>query len=1577
MDLNFSFDTNSHSRPNTKRNERSPLMRNSYFAVLKNLREKNSHLLSQNKISKKTPKFIEDLYLKYSSNLENYFSKNKNKITLYGSKCYENESIDTFLSQVKENKAKLIQKMRNKGLYYVSPGKNRASNEKIILTPLPNKSRQNLVSTKEKEDFFNAERSAVVMRTVEYTHAVKADSLKNSTPDKKKVKVIQLNKSAKTTNEGEDTTRQMNDTMKELLKKPVDVIQTWWLNIKKKKNKKSILLKSGNKSKENRTSEFSYKDEDNNKLTESLKVAIRNSQYKCMNIGFNLLAQFMIKKKVQIKRDAYGAIESCVRRNENSLYNNSNVYSSGNFDVNKIITKNANILLKSTIKKRIIISPCIINKENVIYQQKDLDITKIIFIQNLWRMHIFPKRNKKDTNFGLSSINTINQNNSKYKTNNRDEEEVCNMLKSPLVVQSAYNEEIGFINNSSQINTSNHANSNIINQQINFDIINKNDSVDKTSSHGSQDIQNLLYQNVIKTKQKVNDSPTESMLRKEYDFEIDNNNTSGNIIGSQFNTKNIDKDDDEEHSEPLIRESLQRPTVGQIIDSIRDSNTKTPSNMISNEYYNSDDSQRKQSSNIQYIDEPYQTKSRYTPSEKIDDYDVTSNQHNYIVSKSQKLSSKISSNVDMKYQSSSNLQSSQYASPENNKVKVQSSDESKNGDEQYRDTNERKVNPYSKKNLGIFQKEKKHSILSNETAHNETVKDVNISNLNKTFEEGKKEDINLDNYLTNNEDNDSYYTMNYAYEDNSITEDRVCQSQMNLMHLALRNRREDNNAQSMYNKGIKQIVIKHSQMNHSESNLQNEEDENNQNEEEENEEDENNNNSNDSENNKQRESNTVNSKQNESEEENKEGGNNYNSNLSNYKKRESNNTVSNINIEEENKDNNNYNDSHNLSENNKNRDSNNNDVLNIQNKEDDDNENEENSSNSNHSNYSHHSNLERKSNNTVFNKQKNNEDDNENERNNNSSNLSVRNQQTESKNNTVLKMQENEEEENDSQVGDNNNNSNYSEKNKEIESNTVNNKQNKQQLQQIITTNTKNKSISNQKEDTEIELKNNNNTYSQFVIQRVYSKQFNGKKPLLSIVTAYTENIIDLDSTKTSTYNSSSIQNIPYQKISYQSPVFITKTIYPNITYQKKSLHTIQTHFKSSLLSKHKKELSYLSIFPIRKPELNIFNFSSSFYISKKRYPLPQLDNIETLSNENISKINYVEDTDKSLITDPNPFIVSKNKSFDVPPKNRRQRESRVMQNPVSRSFLSKTPERLDYSPCRSDDGTLSNSSLASRKNILRRILFNKKNKTIEIDTKQIEKNLAYNTSKLNTLKFFTRKKMATVIRNILFDYLHDRFMDIKEYDKSTKLLIDLLYIRYTMLIKIYFNNWKNKNHFSIVYAKKKITEVNNSVVITRKKITHLIEAISSFANKNFFYRLVIIYLIKSNVDINYNSIVSFLKKGFSYGYLFTLSNVVKQNLTKNYFNIDHRHNFLNYMKTIKELNTQENADIIGNSCNYFTIQTEPSERSRNKTYDEDEKEIMLTEEDLNDKRNKDKYSCQTHRTNRPGILVKKILLKK
>ena len=48
-----------------------------------------------------------------------------------------------------------------------------------------------------------------------------------------------------------------------------------------------------------------------------------------------------------------------------------------------------------------------------------------------------------------------------------------------------------------------------------------------------------------------------------------------------------------------------------------------------------------------------------------------------------------------------------------------------------------------------------------------------------------------------------------------------------------------------------------------------------------------------------------------------------------------------------------------------------------------------------------------------------------------------------------------------------------------------------------------------------------------------------------------------------------------------------------------------------------------------------------------------------------------------------------------------------------------------------------------------------------------------------------------------------------------------------------------------------------------------------------------------------------------------------------------------------------------------------------NSLNEEDEKEIMLTDEDLYEKMNKDKYSCQTHRTNRPGILVKKILLKK
>lgn len=458
------------------------------------------------------------------------------------------------------------------------------------------------------------------------------------------------------------------------------------------------------------------------------------------------------------------------------------------------------------------------------------------------------------------------------------------------------------------------------------------------------------------------------------------------------------------------------------------------------------------------------------------------------------------------------------------------------------------------------------------------------------------------------------------------------------------------------------------------------------------------------------------------------------------------------------------------------------------------------------------------------------------------------------------------------------------------------------------------------------------------------------------------------------------------QKINYHLHYYYTKLLYINNKEIFSKVNFIQSQYKNELKLKNRlikrKSPTLDSNQIMKKPQLLSFYSFSSYYISKiRRYENNPLDNYtETLSNDNLSKINYNEITDKSINTEISPFCMVKNKSFDVLPQPKNQRENKIIENKTSRSILSqKSPVKLDLSPSKSDDETAFSSCLASRKNILKRILYTK-NKIMEKEMRQMEKNITINISKINNLKNFTKKKFITVLRNVLLDFLRRIFYRIVRHDKKKHKIVKILILKHSTILRIFFEFWKNRNGTLKVYAKKKITELSHTVVITRNKLNQLINAISSIATKDFFYRLVLLYLFKSGVDINYNSIVSFLKKGFSYGYLFTLGNALKLNLTRNFFSIDHKRSFLEYMKKIDELNTQDNTDTLKLNNSYFTIQTLPNkkEKTLNKTFDE-EKKILLSDDEktISDDGNRGKYSCQTHQNDKQTILVKKILLKK
>ena len=92
---------------------------------------------------------------------------------LSGNKKYECVPIDIFLSEITTYNKQLISRLQQNNLLYKHPTQQVIADEKIELTPLPNKSRLLMSTHKERSDYNSAERLAVAMRMVEYTHSLK------------------------------------------------------------------------------------------------------------------------------------------------------------------------------------------------------------------------------------------------------------------------------------------------------------------------------------------------------------------------------------------------------------------------------------------------------------------------------------------------------------------------------------------------------------------------------------------------------------------------------------------------------------------------------------------------------------------------------------------------------------------------------------------------------------------------------------------------------------------------------------------------------------------------------------------------------------------------------------------------------------------------------------------------------------------------------------------------------------------------------------------------------------------------------------------------------------------------------------------------------------------------------------------------------------------------------------------------------------------------------------------------------------------------------------------------------------
>ena len=119
---------------------------------------------------------LNSIYLRNLNNLNNFLQKANNLrgITLRGNRLLENISLNKFNAFFREYGKNIEKKLKKHVLKFFYPNNNRPKlmGQKMNLTPIPVKRNIYLKNEKEKKDYKNAERAAVILRRLEYTHGL-------------------------------------------------------------------------------------------------------------------------------------------------------------------------------------------------------------------------------------------------------------------------------------------------------------------------------------------------------------------------------------------------------------------------------------------------------------------------------------------------------------------------------------------------------------------------------------------------------------------------------------------------------------------------------------------------------------------------------------------------------------------------------------------------------------------------------------------------------------------------------------------------------------------------------------------------------------------------------------------------------------------------------------------------------------------------------------------------------------------------------------------------------------------------------------------------------------------------------------------------------------------------------------------------------------------------------------------------------------------------------------------------------------------------------------------------------------
>ena len=390
-------------------------------------------------------------------------------------------------------------------------------------------------------------------------------------------------------------------------------------------------------------------------------------------------------------------------------------------------------------------------------------------------------------------------------------------------------------------------------------------------------------------------------------------------------------------------------------------------------------------------------------------------------------------------------------------------------------------------------------------------------------------------------------------------------------------------------------------------------------------------------------------------------------------------------------------------------------------------------------------------------------------------------------------------------------------------------------------------------------------------------------------------------------------------------------------------------------------------------------------YNNKNELQFTRNKSFDVLQNKDEKEENENNKNDKNINKKLSPTMEKIKKSLEEKIEKANKIKNKMNEEEEDEKMNSIRNNKRNLSSCKSVDETISDSSNNARQRLLRRIL-KKQNKKYMSDLQQPEKDFKKNEKTKKMLINISKRFLPTILIKI-FNLHWERYLitilNHRNIKERKKILLLSFFNKRLNQLRRYLYRWlgpKNKKILNLIQYK-----LSDSIY--KKRTKNLFNTLLSIFYKNFFYRLVLLYLFKKGIDFNSNILITFLNKGFNHRYLFTLYQCLLLKLTNNSNYPQSDYSLINYIRTIDEMNNSNNKEKINKYFNENHKNQIYKKKSINKSFDK-QSDISIDDYDKNSDSfkgslNLSNYSIEnlsdinlngTYHSQRPPVIISKTI---